>query len=164
MILQARTHDHNSYILEQPSSWSTLRIHPSWPQSRLRLGLLLVSLSKCISCLSRPIQYLAVCPNGSDFNLTPSLLSERLLTDVQVNNITTLHDTHGHTYIHHISITILLLFYTSSTLLGRLAGPGPSRLTQFFPIFSLCIAILVFSIKKSSKVPTERNIFSLRKC
>ncbi len=59
-------------------------------------------------------------------HLTPSLLSGRLLTNVQVNNITTLHDTLGYTYIHHISITILLLFYTSSTLLGRSAGPDPS--------------------------------------
>jgi hypothetical protein len=35
-----------------------------------------------------------------------------------------------HMYIHDISITILLPFYTSSTLLGRPAGPDPSRLTQ----------------------------------
>jgi hypothetical protein len=58
----------------------------------------------------------------------PSLLSRRLLTNVQVNNITTLHDTHGHTNIHHIGITILLPFYTSSTLLD-------SRLVQTLPIW-----------------------------
>ncbi len=57
---------------------------------------------------------------------TPSLRSGWLLTNVQVNNITTLHDTQGYTYIHHIGITILLPFYTSSTLFGRLAGPDPS--------------------------------------
>jgi hypothetical protein len=60
------------------------------------------------------------------------LLSRRLLTNVQVNNITTLYDTHGHTYIHHIGISIILPFYTSSTLLGRPAGPDPSHLTQEF--------------------------------
>jgi hypothetical protein len=39
----------------------------------------------------------------------------------------------GHTpYIHHIGITVLLPFYTSSTLLGRLAGPDPSHLTQLY--------------------------------
>jgi hypothetical protein len=58
----------------------------------------------------------------------PSLLSGWLLTDVQVNNITTLHDTHGHIYIHHIGITILLPSYTSSPILGRPAGTDPSRL------------------------------------
>ncbi len=62
-------------------------------------------------------------PTDRVSHITPSLLSERLLTNVQVNNITMQHDTHGHTYIHHIGITILLLFYTSSTLLGRPAGP-----------------------------------------
>ncbi len=38
-----------------------------------------------------------------------SLLSGRFLTNLQVNNIT-LHDTHWHTNIHHISHTILLPF------------------------------------------------------
>jgi hypothetical protein len=84
------------------------------------------------SCWSPwPIQYRTVYSNGSDFSLTPSFPSGRLLTNVQVNNITMLHGTLGHTYIHHIVITILLLFYTSSTLLGRPAGPDPSRLTHW---------------------------------
>ncbi len=63
-------------------------------------------------------------------HLTPSLLSGWLLTNVQVNNTAMLHDTHGHTYKHHIGIAILLLFFTSSTLLGRPAGPDPSCLAQ----------------------------------
>jgi hypothetical protein len=128
MIIQARTHDYNSYIFERPSSWSTSQIRLSWPRSRLRLSLLLVFLPKCISCLPWPIQYLAVRSNGSGFTLNPSLLSGRLLTNVQVNNITTQHDTHGHTYLHHIGITILLVFYTSCNLLGRPAGLDPSHL------------------------------------
>jgi hypothetical protein len=80
---------------------------------------LLATLPKCISCLPRFIQYLAVCPNGSGFALNPFIAVRKLLTNVQVNNIIMLNDTHRHTYIHHISITILLLSYTSSTLLGR---------------------------------------------
>ncbi len=62
--------------------------------------------------------------------LTPSLLSGWLLTNVQVNNITTLHNTHEHIYI-----TSALLFfsssYTSSTLFGRPASSDSSRLTHW---------------------------------
>jgi hypothetical protein len=50
-----------------------------------------------------------------------------------------LHDTHGHTYIHHIGITILLLFYTSFTLLGRPAGPDPSHLTCINNLLTLIL-------------------------
>jgi hypothetical protein len=74
-------------------------------------------------------QYHAVCSNGSSFSLNPFIAFWRPLTNVQVNKTTALHDTHGHTYIHHISIIILLFFYTFSVCLGRLAGPDPSRLT-----------------------------------
>ncbi len=71
---------------------------------------------------------------------TPSLLPRQLLTNVQVNNITTLHDTHGHTNIHHISITILLSFYTSSILLGR-------RAVQTLPVWhSNILPIVTFKI------------------
>ncbi len=137
MVIQARTHDYYLYILEQPSSWSTSRIRPSWPRSRLRLSLLLVYLSKCISCMPWPIQYLNVCPNGSGFTPNPFTVVGRLLTSVQVKNTTTLHDTHGCTYMHHISITILLIFYTSFIFLCRLAGPDPSRLIQEDPLTKL---------------------------
>ncbi len=47
---------------------------------------------------------------GRVSHLTPSLLSGWLLTNVQVTNVTIIHDTHGHIYIHHIGITILLFF------------------------------------------------------
>jgi hypothetical protein len=77
-----------------------------------------------------PFSILLYVPTDRISRLTPSLPSGRLLTNVQVNNITTLHGTHEHTYIHHIGITVLLLFYTSSTLLGRPAGPDPSRLSD----------------------------------
>jgi hypothetical protein len=36
----------------------------------------------------------------------------------------------GHTYVHHINITILFLLHTSSTLLGRPVGPSNSRQEQ----------------------------------
>jgi hypothetical protein len=98
--------------------------------SRLRLSLLLASLSEHASCCHVQPSILLFISKGRVSHLTPSLLSGWLLTNVQVNNITTLHDTHGHMYIHHIGITILLPFYTSSTLLCRLAGTDHSRLIQ----------------------------------
>jgi hypothetical protein len=58
-------------------------------------------------------------------HLTPSLLSGWLLTNVQANNITTLHDTQGHTLLFFSSS------YTSSTLFGRPASSDSSRLTQY---------------------------------
>ncbi len=81
---------------------------------------------------------------------TPSLLSGQLLTNVQVNHITTLHDTHGNTYIHHINLTILLSFYTSSTLFGRPAVSDPSHLTHSNLIGSR-IFIFCYALCKSSK-------------
>ncbi len=130
----SKAHYHNLYILEQPSSLGTSRRRPSWPRSRLRLSLLLVLLPKYIPCLSWPPSILLFAPADWVSHLTPSLLSERLRTFIQVNNTTALHDTQGHTYIHHISITILLLFYTYSIFLGRPAGSDPSHLTQIVPL------------------------------
>jgi hypothetical protein len=89
---------------------------------------LLAVLPKCISCLSRFIQYLAVCPNRSGIPTNPFIAVRRLLTNKQVNNITTLHDTHGHTYIHHISILFLFSFTLLPLFLaGWLARPSPSN-------------------------------------
>ncbi len=109
-MIQARTHNHDLYILEQQSSCSTLRIRPSWPRCRLRLSLLLGSLSEHASCYHAQLSILLFISMGRVSHLTPSLLSGWLFTSVQVNNIIMLHDTHGHTYIHHIGITILLFF------------------------------------------------------
>ncbi len=108
----------------QPSSWSTLRIRPSWPHSRLRLSLLLVLLLKYIPCLSWPPSILLFVPTDRVSHLTPSLLSGRLLINVQVNNTTVLqYMTNMGTRIY---ITSALLFFFSSILLpsflaGRLA-------------------------------------------
>ncbi len=153
VVVQLGTHDYDLYILEQPFSWSTSRIHLSWPRSRLGLSLLLVFLSECISCLLCPSRILLFVPTDRVSHLYPSSLSGGLLTNVQVNNITTLHDTHGHTYIHHIGITIVLPFYTSCTLLGKAAGPDPSRLTQYFQTD-------LYGTDLDSKAQTsERNIW-----
>jgi hypothetical protein len=127
----------NSCLLEAPC-----KIRPLWPRSRLRLSLLLVFRSECISCCHASPSILLFIPTDWVSHLTPSLLSRWLLTNVQINNTTTLHDTHGHTYIHHIGITILLPTHTSSTLCGRLADPDPSCLIQQYtnpPIHLLAI-------------------------
>jgi hypothetical protein len=119
------------YVLERQSSWSTSRIRPSWPRSRVRLSLLLVLFPQVYSCLLWPTQHLAVCSNSSHFTLNPFLAYTRPNTGVQVNNFSATSYTHGHTYLHHIDITIHSLLYTSSTPSGRLAAPNPSRRAQF---------------------------------
>ncbi len=119
-IVQAMR-NYQLYILEQPSSHSTSRMRPSWPRCRLRLSLILVSLTHHASCCHAHPSILLFISMGQVSHLAPFLLSGWLLTNVQVNNITTLHDTHGHIYI-----TSALLFfsssYTSSALFGRLAS------------------------------------------
>jgi hypothetical protein len=118
-------------MLEQPSSCSTMRMRPSWPRCRFRLSLLLVSLSEHASCYHAQHSILLFISMGLVSHLTPSLLSGWLLTNVQVNNIITLHNTYIYIYTY---ITSALLFfsssYTSSTLFGRLANSDSSRLTQ----------------------------------
>jgi hypothetical protein len=119
------------------------------------MSLLLVSLSKCISYRHVSPSILLFIQMHRVSHLTPSLLSGWLLTDVQVNIITTLHDTHGHTYIHHISNTILLPSLTSSPLLGWPAGSDPSCLihlvfinyyaiTMPLSLFGKCVNINLF--------------------
>jgi hypothetical protein len=68
-----------------------------------------LSLWACI-LLPYPTQYLAVYYSGSGFTPNAFLLSGWLLTNVQVNNTTALHEKCAHMYIHHIGITILLFF------------------------------------------------------
>ncbi len=114
------------YILEQPSSWSTSLIRPSWPRSRVRLCLLLVLFPQVYSCLLWPTQYLAVFSNGSYFTLNPFLADWRLSTSVQVNNTTALHHLHMDTHIYITSILLFILFFTLLLLL--LAGWLPLTL------------------------------------
>ncbi len=124
------------YILEWPSSWSTLRIRPSWPQSRIRLSLLLVLFPKYISCLLWTTQYLCLLfvPMAHvSHSLTSSHINWQLNTCVQVNNVAALH----HIYTDaHIYITSLLLFILFFTLLPLLWQAGCLRL---FPSDTLYI-------------------------
>jgi hypothetical protein len=114
------------YILERQSSWSTLRICPSWPQSRVRLCLLLVLFPQVYSCLLWPTQYLPVCSNSSYFALNPFLADWRLNTSVQVNNTTALDHIYTDTHIYITSILLFILFSTVLPLL--LAGQLPLAL------------------------------------
>jgi hypothetical protein len=89
-------------------------------------------------------------PTDRISHLTPSLRSGQLLTNVQVNNITTLHGTHGHTYIHHIGITILHLF----TLLPLfLAG----RLAQTLPVWNSYLSAAKFNKYEPSTQNEQSN-------
>ncbi len=68
----------------------------------------------------------------------PPLTMRRLNPAIQVNNTGVLHLMYtGHMYtVHHIIITIQRLLYTSSTLLGRPAGPDHSCWEHGHSIFS----------------------------
>jgi hypothetical protein len=60
----------------------------------------------------------------------------------QVNNMALLHLIYsGHTYVHHIDITIQLFLHTSSIFLGRPAGHDPSCGEQYSPGYTLIPAI-----------------------
>jgi hypothetical protein len=137
----------NSYLLGAPRKYVLHGLNPGldwasrWP-----------SFSSVFLVCPGPPSILLFVPTDRISHLTPSLLSGRLLTNVQVNNTAALHDTHGHRYIHHISITIFLLFYTSSTFLGRSSGPDPSCLAQdlwWFLHFSATPPILYFLLYRS---------------
>jgi hypothetical protein len=120
------------YILERSSSRFTSRIRPSWPQSRVRLRfLLLSSISILLVCFGPP-SILLFTPTTHVSHSNPPLPAGQLNTNVQVNNMATLHHIYTKSYIslHHIHITIHSSLHTSSTLLGRLAGSDPSRLLQ----------------------------------
>ncbi len=117
----------NSHLLEAPREYILHGLDPGFDWASFWSP----SPNVFLVCYD-PSSILLFVPTDWVSHLSPSLLSGRLLTNVQVNNITTQHDTHGHKYIHHISITILLPFYTSSTFLCRPAGPDTSRLTQYF--------------------------------
>ncbi len=107
------------YIHERPSSWSTLRIRPSWPQSRVRLNLLLALFLVCFG----PPSIMLFTPWTCGSHSNPPLPAGQLNTSVQVNNMATLH----HIYtVTHIYITFILLFISFFILLlllwaGRLA-------------------------------------------
>jgi hypothetical protein len=89
------------YILEQPSSLSTSRIRPSWPQSRVELRLLLLCFCEHSSCLSWPTH------QRLKFHVQPFLTSRTALhqcTSKQHGYATSY--VHRHAYLHHIHITI----------------------------------------------------------
>jgi hypothetical protein len=133
------------YILERASSWGTSWICPSWPQSRVRMCLLLVlfpQVYSCLhSCLPWPTQYLAICSNGSYFALNPSLAYWRPNTSEQVNNMSALHHIHKDTHIYITSILLFILLFTLLPLL--LAGQLPLTLpvghnTTSLPLLKFC--------------------------
>ncbi len=164
-IRQVWKRDYDLYILEQPSSWSTSRIRPSWPRSRLRLSLLLAFHSKGISCCHASLSILVFLDRVS--HLVPSLLSRWLLTNVQVNNTTTLYDTHEHTYIHHIGITILLssflLFFLHFFHLSWQAGwSWPFRSDTVMVTRKCIITRYITKITVSIIQKELRNIFKIK--
>jgi hypothetical protein len=88
-----------------------LRICPSWPRSRLRLSPILAYPYEHSSCChAQPGSLLFITP-AQVSHLVP-LLSGWLLTNVQVNIITTLHKSWNTCmYIHYISIIVYSFFF-----------------------------------------------------
>jgi hypothetical protein len=111
------------YILERPSSWSTSRIRPLCPRSRVWPNLLLDLFPQVYSFLLWPIQYLAVCSSSSHFTIDTFLACWWPNTCTQVNSTLVLH------HIHWTSIFTSQRYYSFSffTLLppllaGRLSS------------------------------------------
>jgi hypothetical protein len=90
------------------ASWSTSRIHPSWPQSWVRLRLLLLSsISILLACLGPP-SVLLFTPTTHVSRSNPPLPAGQLNTNVQVNNMATLQHIYTVAYIY-ITFTLLLI-------------------------------------------------------
>ncbi len=89
--------------------------------------------STCIFlvCLGPPSISLFV-PTILVSHVHPPLTTRQLNTNIQVNNMAMLHLIYnGHTYVHHIIITIQHFLHTSSALSGRPAGLDPSCQEQY---------------------------------
>ncbi len=113
----------NSHLLEAPLECIIHGLDPGldwasfWPFTSCAFRVATPhSVSCCLSQMDRVS------------HLSPSLLSGWLL---QVNNTTTLYDTHGHAYIHHIGIPILLSSFFLTLPPSFLAG----RLVQTLPVW-----------------------------
>ncbi len=109
-------------------------------------------------CLGPPSILLFV-PMIHVSHVHPPLTTGRLNTSTHVNKMAMLHLIYNrHTYVHHINITIQLFLYTSSTLLGRPAGPwtltsGTENRSFYF--FKQCTDKLI-PIKKLMKMARHR--------
>ncbi len=117
----------NSGLLEAPREYVLhglvpgLNWAPFWP---LPMSMHLVAMPSSVSCclLQR-----------FKFHTQRLLLSGWLLTNVQVNITTTLHDT-WHTCIYiRVALLFVTSLYTSSILLGRLAVPDSYSLLHSCP-------------------------------
>jgi hypothetical protein len=102
------------YILERLSSWSILQIRLSWPHPQARLDLFFFFQDffhiYLLVCLGPPSIWLFI-PTIRVSHVHPSLTTRQLNTSTQVNNLTMLHLIYnGHTYIHHINVTIFISF------------------------------------------------------
>ncbi len=122
------------YILEQLSSWSISRTRHV-PHG-LVLGSDWTSCQPSFACIILvslgPFSILLFVPSFHVSHAHPPLSIGQLNTSIQVNNMAMLHLIYNsHTYLHHIHITIHSLLHTSSTLLGRPAGPDPFCQEQY---------------------------------
>ncbi len=90
-------------ILEQPSSWSTSRIHPSWPCSRLKLSPTLASPYDHASCCHDQPSILLFIAKGQVSHLVPSAIwvASHQCTSKHHNNATRHMCTHAYTSHQH---------------------------------------------------------------
>jgi hypothetical protein len=126
------------------TSWSNSRIHPSWPRPRVSLSLLSTPLhfASSLFVLAHPV---ACCLSQLFIFHMCTLPYNRTAYHCYASKqygYATSHAQQTCTYIHHIIITIQCLLHTSSTFLGRPAGPdhscreqeGYNERTPSFPI------------------------------
>ncbi len=113
------------YILEWPSSWSTSRIRPSWPQFRVELRLLLPYLVSILPVCLNPPSILLFVPT-TQISHSPFLngwMAQHRRTSKQHSHVTS-----------YTWISISHSYYYSFSLLhfplGRLADSDSSCLTQ----------------------------------
>jgi hypothetical protein len=87
------------------------------------------SFSSIFLVCSGPPSILLFVPTAHVSHSTPSLLTGRLITSVQENNMAALHNTYKDTHIYITSILLFILFFTLFLL--SLAG----RLAQTLPVW-----------------------------
>ncbi len=135
----------NSYLLGAPREyvWHVLVLGSDWTSCQLS--------STCILlvCLGPPSILLFVPPFHVS-HVHPPLPIGQLNTSIQVNNMAILHlRSNSHTYLHHIHITMYSLLHTSSTLLGRPAGPDSSCWEQDQLATNLYLYLYIDRVVKS---------------
>ncbi len=101
------------YILERPFSWSTFRIHPSWPQSRVELKLLLLCfMSILLVCLGPPSILLFTLTTQVSRSTLPTSRPAKHQCSSKQHSYVISYSMYTDIHIHITFILLLVLFFT----------------------------------------------------